>query len=116
MKLPKALSALRHRDFRVYWVGQAISLTGTWMQQLAQAWVLAGLSARALDQGLCALIGSMPILLLSLKAGDLADRLDKRRILIVTQLGMMVLAFVFAWLVYTHRITISLIFVMAGLL
>jgi MFS family permease len=116
MNLPKALSALRHRDFRIYWAGQAVSLTGTWMQGLAQAWVLTGLSPRAIDQGLCMLINSLPLLLLSLKAGDLADRVDKRRILIVTQLALMVLAFVFAALVYTNRINIPLIFLMAGLL
>ena len=116
MRLPRALSALRHRDFRIYWAGQAVSLTGTWMQQMAQSWVLAGLTTSAGDLGLSALIGSAPILLLSLKAGELADRLDKRRILIATQIGMMVLAFVFATFVFTDRISVGFIFVMAGLL
>jgi MFS family permease len=116
MKLPKALSALHHRDFRVYWGGQAVSLTGTWMQQMAQSWVLAGLTANARDLGVAALIGSLPILLLSLKAGELADRLDKRRILIVSQLGMMTLAFTFAALIATGKLGIGHIFVMSGLL
>jgi MFS family permease len=116
MRLPRALSALRHRDFRIYWAGQAVSLTGTWMQQMAQSWVLAGLSASARDLGLSALFGSAPILLLSLKAGELADRLDKRRILIASQAGMMVLALVFAGLIFTDRLSVGLIFVMAALL
>src|SRR5262245_35699201 len=116
MNLPKALSAFRHRDFRVYWAGQAVSLTGTWMQQMAQSWVLASLSLNARDLGLSALIGSMPVLLLSLKAGELADRLDKRRILIVTQLGMMVLAFAFAGLIHSGKLSVGLVFVMSGLL
>lgn len=116
MKLPKALSALQHRDFRIYWAGQAVSLTGTWMQQMAQSLVLADQSDKAVVFGLSALIGSLPILLLSLKAGELADRLDKRRILITTQAGLMLLAFAFATLVYTDRLTITLIFVMTALL
>ncbi len=116
MRLPRALSALRHRDFRIYWGGQAVSLTGTWMQQMAQSWVLAGLTTSAGDLGISALIGSAPILLLSLKAGELADRLDKRRILIATQIGMMLLAFVFATFVFTDRVSVGFIFVMAGLL
>lgn len=116
MRLPRALSALRHRDFRIYWTGQAVSLTGTWMQQMAQSWVLTGLSASARDLGLSALCGSAPILLLSLKAGQLADRLDKRRILIASQLGMMLLAFAFAGLIFSDRLSVGLIFVMAALL
>lgn len=116
MNLPRAFAPLRHRDFRIYWAGQAVSLTGTWMQAMAQSWVLTGLSASASDLGLSALIGSLPILLLSLKAGELADRLDKRRILIATQLGMMVLALAFAAFIHYGSLGIGLIFVMSGLL
>lgn len=116
MNLPRALAPLRHRDFRIYWAGQAVSLTGTWMQTMAQGWVLTGMSASALDLGLSALIGSLPILLLSLKAGELADRLDKRRILIVTQVAMMILAFAFAGFIHVGWLNIGLIFVMSGLL
>lgn len=116
MRLPKPLYPLKRRDFLVYWVGQAVSLTGTWMQQMAQGWVLSQLSVRASDLGWASMVGMLPVLLLSLKAGELADRLDKRRILIVTQLGMMVLAFAFAGLIVTGRLTIAHIFVMAALL
>ncbi len=116
MNLPRALAPLRHRDFRIYWAGQAVSLTGTWMQTMAQGWVLTGMSASARDLGVSALIGSLPILLLSLKAGSLADRLDKRRILIATQLGMMVLALAFAAFIHNGWLSIGMIFVMSGLL
>jgi MFS family permease len=116
MKLPKALSALHHRDFRVYWAGQAVSLTGTWMQHMAQSWVLAGLSRSARDMGLAALISSAPILLLSFKAGSLADRVDKRRILLTTQVCLMLLAFVFAALLVAGRLSVGLVLGMAGLL
>src|SRR3569832_2304296 len=98
--LPAALSALRHRDFRVYWLGQAVSLTGTWMQVMAQGWVVTDLTTDAFMLGLLTASGSAPLLLLSLKGGELADRVEKRRILIVTQLAMMVLALCFSALVY----------------
>lgn len=116
MRLPKPLYPLKRRDFLVYWAGQAVSLTGTWMQQMAQGWVLSKLSVRASDLGWASMVGMLPVLLLSLKAGELADRLDKRRILIATQLGMMVLALAFAGLIVTGRLTIWHIFVMSGLL
>lgn len=116
MPLPRALAPLRHRDFRLYWGGQAISLTGTWMQNFAQSWVLTSLSVSAADLGTSQLIASLPILLLSLKAGELADRYDKRQILIVTQIAMMGLAFAFAWLLHRESITVGLIFLMSGLL
>jgi len=93
-----------------------VSLTGTWMQQMAQSWVLTGLSLNARDLGISTLIGSLPILLLSLKAGSLADRIDKRRILITTQIGMMVLALAFAAFALKGWLTVGLIFVMSGLL
>lgn len=116
MALPRVFAPLRHRDFRVYWGGQAISLTGTWMQNFAQAWVLTSLSINARDLGLSTLIASLPMLLLSLKAGELADRYDKRRILMVTQVCLMVLAFVFAWALHRGAISVGLIFLMSGLL
>lgn len=116
MNLPRALAPLRHRDFRIYWAGQAVSLTGTWMQGMALSWVLTAMSASALDLGISTLIGSLPILLLSLKAGSLADRMDKRRILIVTQLVMMALALSFAAFIHQGWLSIGLIFTMSGLL
>jgi MFS family permease len=116
MALPRALSALRHRDFRLYWVGQAISLVGTWMQVMAQGWVVTDLSSDAIVLGLLNAAGSLPMLLLSLKGGELADRMEKRRILIATQIAMMLLAFGFAGLVYSGRLALWHVFAMSVLL
>jgi MFS family permease len=116
MKLPDSLSVLRHRDFRIYWFGQAISLIGTWMQQMAQGWVVATLSPDATMLGLLSIAGSLPLVFLSFKAGQLADRVEKRRILMVTQVLLMCLAFVFAGLHYAGHLQLWHIFVMSFVL
>jgi MFS family permease len=116
MKLPDSLSVLRHRDFRIYWFGQAISLIGTWMQQMAQGWVVATLSPDATMLGLLSIVGSLPLVFLSFKAGQLADRVEKRRILMVTQVLLMCLAFVFAGLHYAGHLQLWHIFVMSFVL
>ena len=116
MPLPAALSALRHRDFRLYWCGQAISLTGTWMQMMAQGWVVTDLTTDAFVLGLLNAAGALPMLLLSLKGGELADRVEKRRILIVTQAAMMLLALTFSALVYRGLHAIWPVFAMSVLL
>ena len=115
MRLPRALSALSHRDFRLYWCGQAISLAGTWMQQMASGWVVTDLSSDATVLGLLNVTASLPMLLLSLKGGEIADRFEKRRILIVTQIVLMMLAFAYAALVYAGHITLVHVFVLSAL-
>jgi MFS family permease len=116
MKLPESLSVLRQRDFRIYWIGQAISLIGTWMQQMAQAWVVASITKSATVLGILALIGSLPLVLLSFKAGQLADKIEKRKILMITQVLLMLLAFAFAGLHYSGHLQLWHIFVMSLLL
>ena len=116
MALPRSLSALGRRDFRIYWCGQAISLVGTWMQVMAQGWVVTDLTNDAFVLGLLNAAGSLPILLLSLKGGELADRIEKRRVLIVTQIVMMLLAFGFAAVVYAGRLSLWPVFAFAVLL
>jgi MFS family permease len=116
MKLPASLSVLQQRDFRIYWIGQAISLIGTWMQQMAQAWVVTTLTTSASVLGILSLIGSLPLLLLSFKAGQLADKIEKRKILMVTQVFLMLLAFAFAALHYSGHLALWHIFVMSLLL
>lgn len=93
-RLPAALShslrALRHTDFRRYWLGQLVSLVGTWMQSVAQGWLMHRLTDSPLMLGLLGFAQFLPVLLLSLWAGVLVDRVDRRRLLIVTQsLAMM---------------------------
>ena len=99
LALPTALAVLRNRDFRLYWSGQAVSLTGTWAQGMAQSWLVLGLTSSAFALGLVNFAAAIPALLLSLLGGAAADRLDKRRILLVTQAAMMALAFILGGLV-----------------
>ncbi len=113
MRLPVALSVLRNPRFRLYWIGQSISLTGTWMQIMAQGWVLTRLSSAAVVLGALNVVGALPILLLSVYAGHLADRRSKRRILLVTQVALMTLAFGLAFLALSDRIALWHIFAFA---
>lgn len=114
--LPTSITVLRNRDFRLYWFGQAISLSGTWMQVMAQGWVVTSLSTAASTLGALNVVNTLPMLALAMLGGAFADRYEKRRILIVTQLAMMMLAFVFAALVFSHRIALWHVFALALLL
>ena len=116
MRRPAAIRVLHNRDFRLYWFGQAVSLTGTWMQVMAQGWVVTSLSRSAAALGALNVAATLPMLLLSMHGGALADRMEKRRILIVTQILMMVLAFVLAALVFSNRIGLWQLFTIAVLL
>jgi MFS family permease len=93
-------AALKHRNFRLFFVGQLVSLTGTWMQNTAQSWLVYQLTGSKLLLGTVAAVGSAPMLLFSIWGGSVADRHPKRTILVWTQSGMMVLAFTFAVLVW----------------
>jgi MFS family permease len=83
--LKQILRALRHRNYRLYLSGQAISVTGTWMQQIAMGWLVYRLTDSAQMLGVVSFAGQIPALLLMSVAGVLADRLDCRRILLITQ-------------------------------
>jgi MFS family permease len=93
-------ASLRHRNFRLFWTGQMVSLVGTWMQAVAQGWLVLTLTNSAFLLGLVSAIGSMPILFLALPGGVAADRFDKRRLLMATQATAMVLALALAALTY----------------
>jgi len=77
--------ALRHRNFRLYWGGQLTSLTGTWMQSVAQGWLMHRLTSSPLMLGLLGFSQFLPVMLLSLWAGSVIDAIDKRRLLVITQ-------------------------------
>jgi len=94
-----SLSALRHRDFRLFWGGQLVSLIGTWMQSVGQAWLVLELTQSPLQLGLVSALQFIPVLLLSPVGGLVTDRVRKRRIILITQATMMVQAFVLAALV-----------------
>lgn len=114
--LRESFSPLKIRNFRIYLGGQAISLVGTWLQMTAQSWVVWELSRSATALGVAAMLGSLPILLLGPWAGVWADRLDRRKLLIATQAGAMLLAFVLAFLTQTELVQLWHVYVLAALL
>ena len=97
-------AALKHRNFRLFFVGQLISLTGSWIQNTAQGWLVYQLTGSKVLLGTVAAVGSLPMLLLSVWGGSVADRHPKRTVVLLTQTGMMLTAFVFAALVGSGRI------------
>jgi MFS family permease len=94
--LPVALRSLRHRNFRLFAAGQLVSMTGTWVQLVAQSWLVYRLTGRATLLGLVAFAAHVPVFLLAPIGGALADRFERRRIIVVTQAISMVLAFALA--------------------
>jgi len=108
-------AALKHRNFRLFFVGQLVSLTGSWMQNTAQSWLVYQLTGSKVLLGTVAAVGSLPMLLLSVWGGSLADRHPKRTVVLFTQTGMMLLAFVFAALVWSGHIQPWHILVLAAL-
>ncbi len=95
----QGFSPLKIPNFRMYISGQAVSLIGTWLQVTAQSWVVWELTHSEAALGVVAMLGSLPILILGPWAGVLADRVNRRGLLIFTQAGMMLLAFTLAVLV-----------------
>src|SRR6266850_5182347 len=83
--LERRVPALRHHNFRLYWFGQLLSLVGTWMQSVAQGWLMHRLTGSAFMLGLLGFLQFLPVLALSLWAGVVVDRMDKRRLLLITQ-------------------------------
>jgi MFS family permease len=111
----QTFAALRHRNFRLFFIGQLISLIGTWMQNTAQSWLVYQLTGSKLLLGIVAAAGSAPMLLFSIWGGSVADRHPKRTVLLWTQSSMMLLAFVFAALVWTNLVRPWHILVLASL-
>ena len=101
---PVRLGALRHRDFRLFWIGQLISQIGTWMQSVAQAWLVLELTHSPLQLGLVSALQFTPVLFLSPIGGVLSDRFAKRKVLLVSQTAMQLQAFVLAALVWSGRV------------
>jgi MFS family permease len=108
-------AALKHRNFRLFFVGQLVSLTGSWMQNTAQGWLVYELTGSKVLLGTVAAVGSLPMLLLSVWGGSVADRHPKRTVVLYTQTGMMMTAFVFAALVGSGHIQPWHILVLAAL-
>ena len=101
-----AWHVLRTGPFGRYMAGETISMLGTWMQQMAQGWVVAGLTDSAFMLGLINFGAGIPMLLLTMHGGVVADRHDKRLILVITQVVQIILAVAMGWLVATGHVTV----------
>ena len=114
---PRTINPFRalvsHRNFRLFWIGQTLSLIGSWMQGMAQGWLALELTDDAFLVTLVGTIGSLPVVMLSLYAGTLADRLDKLRLVTVMQALMLVQAAALWWLVWSDRVTVGWLFALA---
>jgi MFS family permease len=103
----------RHRNFRLFWFGQTVSLVGTWMQSMAQGWLAFELSNSAFLVGLVASAASFPVLLFSLHAGVVVDRTDKLRLVKIAQAALGLEAVALWWFTWSGHITIGWLLVLA---
>jgi MFS family permease len=104
----------RHRNFRLFWFGQTLSLVGSWMQSMAQGWLALELSNSAFVVGLVAAVGSLPILLFTLQAGVIVDRVPKLRLVKLMQSLLLVEATLLWWFTWSGHITIPWLLVLAA--
>src|ERR1700751_2392708 len=101
---PSAFSALRHRNFRLLWMGQIVSVTGSQMQLAAINWHIYLLTRSALALGLVGACRAVPIIVCSLAGGVVADVVDRRRLMMITQSIMLLCSATLAWVTY-HGLT-----------
>ncbi|HEY1218594.1 MAG: MFS transporter [Bryobacteraceae bacterium] len=114
MKLPATLRTLGYRNFQLFFGGQLISLIGTWMQNIAQSWLVYRLTGSSVLLGAVAFAGQIPIFFLAPLGGIVADRRSRRRIVIATQTASMLLAFALAALTLTGTVHVWHVFVLAS--
>jgi len=100
---------IKHRNFRIFWFGQTGSLVGTWMQQVALGWVVLQITNSPFLVGVEAAAGSLPVLLFTLYAGVLADRMDKLVLVRVTQSLLLFEATLLWWFNWTGHVTIAVL-------
>ena len=106
MTLPATLRALRYRNLQLFFGGQLISLVGTWMQNVAQAWLVYRLTGSSVLLGLVSFAGQIPVFLAAPVGGIVADRFRRHRVVIATQTASMLLAFALAALTLTGTVQI----------
>ena len=116
LNLATTFRALRHRNFQLFFGGQLISLIGTWMQSVAQAWLVYRITHSSLLLGSVGFAGQFPVFVAAPLGGMVADRYNRQRVVIGTQVASMLLALVLAMLTLTNRITVREIFWLAALL
>jgi MFS family permease len=115
-RLPKTFRALQHRNFQLYFTGQLISVAGTWMQMVAQAWLVYQLSHSELMLGVVGFAAAIPALLISPWAGVVVDRVNKRNLIVITQATAMMLAFILAALTFTGLVQVWEIVALAAMM
>ena len=96
-------SALKHHNFRLFWSGRAVSLIGSWVQRASQSWLVLQMTDSPLKLGLVNAARFMPVIFLSLYAGVLCDRIPKKKVILVTQTGLMLQALILSILVFTGK-------------
>jgi len=112
-RLTRLFKAFTYRDFSLLWAGAFTSSCGTWMQTVAQSWLLLTITGKAAYLAWAEVLQQAPFLALSLVGGVLADRMDRRRILLLSQVVQLTSAFLLAGLVYAHRVEVWMILVLA---
>lgn len=112
----QTFASLSNPNYRLYFSGQAVSLIGTWMQSVAQSWLVLQLTGSGTALGLVVALQTLPVLLLGPYGGVVADRVDKRKLMIVLQSMMGVLALVLGLLTVTHEVRLWQVYVLAFLL
>ena len=112
----RTFSSLRNYNYRLYWLGQLLSVIGTWIQRIAQAWLVLQLTNSSFSLGLVTALQSLPITFFALFGGVLADRFPKRPVIVTTQAIMAGQALVLALLITTHQIQVWHIYVLAMVL
>ncbi len=115
-KWQAGLRALRHRNFQLFFSGQLISLIGTWMQTVAQSWLVYKITGSSLLLGSVGFASQIPVFLVAPLGGIVADRFNRQRVVVATQISAMLLAFVLAALTLSGKVQVWHIFVLAALL
>ncbi|HTM37596.1 MAG TPA: MFS transporter [Terriglobales bacterium] len=116
VNLATTFRSLRHRNFQLFFSGQLISLIGTWMQSVAQAWLVYRMTHSSLLLGSVGFAGQFPVFLAAPLGGIVADRYNRQRVVIGTQVASMLLALALALLTLSNKITVKEIFWLAALL
>ncbi|MDQ3280167.1 MAG: MFS transporter [Acidobacteriota bacterium] len=114
-RLARTFSALQYRDYRLLWTGAFLSTTGTWMQTVAQGWVVLNMTNSPLLLGVDGFLSTGPMLIFSLFGGVVADRVERRRIMLASQYLQMAFAFILAALIWTGKVQVWHIFILSFL-
>jgi MFS family permease len=113
-RVPKAFTALRHRNYRLFVGGQLVSAAGTWMQIIAQGWLVYQISGSELALGVVGFASAIPVLAISPWAGVVVDQVSKRNLLVVTQSTAMLMAFILAALTFSGHVQVWQIVLLAA--